>query len=240
MEQNQVDIVMTSYYRPHFTAQCLEAIDKYTKYPHRVILIDNGSDRETTDYLWDAWEHNTINLLILLDKNYGLEPAKNKALPFVRSDLYVDTDNDIIVNDYGSDCWLTRLVGLMNRNKGYAAISSTPQVFIGADKSEMFKDADEVVERDFVGGSMRIMRTDAVKEVEGWREEPKDMVEANRGEEHYICGKLKKEGWKVGYARDVECQHLFGSDNWGYKKETEHYHRDQWPIPTDEMYGKKA
>lgn len=235
MEQ-KVNIVITSYYRPEFTLQCLEAIDKYTSYPHRVILIDNGSNQETLDTLWDAWEHNLINLLILNEENQGLEPAKNHAFTFVDSDLYVDSDNDIIVPDLGKKCWLTRLVELMEKYKDYAAIATTPQVFIGADKVEMFKNAPEVVERNFVGGSMRIMRSDVVDKVGGWRDNPKDMYEANRGEEKYICGKLKQEGWKVGYARDIECKHLFGEDGeWGYGN-IPHYHRDQWPRPKDSLY----
>ena len=81
---------------------------------------------------------------------------------------------------------------------------------------------------------MRLMRTDAVRAVGGWRSDPKDMNEANRGEERHICGKLKAKGYKVGYATDIDCYHLFGPDNWGYDMEVEHYHRDQWPIPTDD------
>ena len=104
----------------------------------------------------------------------------------------------------------------------------------------MFKDAPEVVERHFVGGSLRLMRTNMVREVGGWRSNPKDMTEANRGEELYIGSKLRVKGWKLGYARDVECVHLFGEadketgqGNWGYPKGVEHYHRPIFPIPTD-------
>lgn len=230
-----IDIVITSYFRPHFTAQCLEKIKEHTKYPHRIILIDNGSDQETTDYLWDAWENDAIDLLILNDHNEGLEPAKNHAFNFVTSEYVVDTDNDILCPPFD---WLERLKRLLDERPDYAAIACPPQVFIGADRNEILKGEDAVVERAFVGGSLRIMRTEAVRSVGGWRSNPQNMVEANRGEEHYICGKLREKGWKVGYAKNIDCFHLFGSDEWGYKKGVEHYHRDQWPKPTDEMFGK--
>lgn len=209
----------------------------HTTTPHRVIIVDNGSDQETRDILWDAKEQGLIDILILLDKNYGLEPAKNIALTFVRSDVYVDSDNDILVAPPIGVDWLGTLCGLMDKDPKLVALACPPQVFIGANKVEMFKDAPDVLEKDFVGGSMRLMRTEAVRAVGGWRSNPKDMTEANRGEEHYICGKLREKGYKVGYARDVECFHLFGEDEWGYPKGVEHYHRKQYPIPTDTRYG---
>lgn len=238
MEQSPIDIVVTSYERSNFTQQCLEAIKKYTITPHRVIVVDNGSSLHTRQILYGLKEAGGIDSLVLLDKNYGLEPAKNFGLSIVTSDYYVDTDNDILCSlpSEGRD-WLSRLLELKDKYPEYAAIACTPQVFIGADKNEMFKDSPEILERKFVGGSLRLMKTNAVQAVMGWRNKG-DMVTLTRGEEHYICGKLLKRGYKVGYARDIECFHLFGEDNWGYEQGTEHYHRPQWPIPTDQMFGR--
>ena len=240
-EPNKIDFVVVSYFRPQFTWECLKNLKDFTLTPHRVIVVDNGSDQVTQDVLWDAKESGLIDVLILLDKNYGLEPAKNYGLHFVQSDLYVDTDNDILVPPpEKSGDWLAQLKLLLDKDPQLAALALTPQVFIGATKAAMFKDSPEVLERDFVGGSMRLMRTDAVRAVGGWRSNPKDMNEANRGEERYICGKLKAKGYKVGYARDVECFHMFGDNPdapWGYSAGVEHYHRAQWPIPSDTMFG---
>lgn len=239
MEPKPIDIVIISYERWAFTEQCLRHIHQLTTTSHRVIVVDNGSRPEVQRLLQDAKQRGLINVLVLLDKNYGLEPAKNIGLSLVTSEYYVDSDNDCIcappVN--GHD-WLSRLLDLAQKNQTYAAIACPPQVFIGADKAELFKNSPEVLERKFVGGSLRLMRTSAVNQAGGWRSNPKDMTEANRGEEHYICGKLLANGHKVGYARDVECFHLFGEDGeWGYGKSTPHYHRDQWPRPVDSMFG---
>ena len=235
MEGEIIDILITSYYRSEFTWQCLESLKKYTLTPHRVIVVDNGSDQETLDMLWEGKDNGLIDVLVLLDKNYGLEPAKNYGLSFIKSSVFADTDNDILVPppDHGGD-WLSQLRTLLEKEKKLVALSLTPQIFIGAAKEEMFKDSGEVLERDFVGGSMRLMCTAVVRSVGGWRSDPKDMNEANRGEERYICGQLKAKGYKVGYARDLECYHMFGEDGkWGYG-DVESYHRDQWPRPTDE------
>lgn len=233
-----IDIVITSYFRPDFTLECLIKIMQNTKTPHRVIVVDNGSDQETQDMLWDAKESGLIQDLILLEENRGLEPAKNIGLSLVRSDWYIDTDNDIYVPPIvdGKD-WLERLLELKDRNQEFAAISCPPQVFIGANKEALFKDSPEVMEWDKCGGSMRLMNTKLVREVGGWRNNPKDMIEANRSEEWYICGKLREKGYKVGYARDVEVFHPFGTNGeWGYEN-VPHYHRDIQPRPTDLQYG---
>lgn len=235
---DKTDIVISSYFRSQFTWDCLAMLKKHTTTPYRVILVDNCSDKVTQDTLWDAREAGLIDVLILLDKNYGLEPAKNYGLHFVKSDLYCDTDNDILVPPAGKHGdWLSQLIALLENDEKMAALACPPQVFIGAQKEQMFKDAPEILERDFVGSSMRLMRTKAVREVGGWRSNPKDMNEANRGEERYICGKLKARGYKVGYARDVEVFHMFGEGEWGYQEGVEHYHRAQWPVPTDKMHG---
>lgn len=233
-----IDIVIISYHRIEFTLDMLSTIKAFTTTPHKIIVVDNGSDDQTVMALNEAREEGLIDELILLPKNLGLEPAKNIALKSVTSELYIDSDNDLIPMPPDKDGdWLSKLVRLMDK-KEYAAISCPPQVFIGANKAELFKDSPEIKEWDKCGGSMRIMRTALVKKVGGWRNEPKDMVEANRSEEWYICGKLKALGYKVGYARDVEVFHQFGEDQWGYPQDIDHYHRPQ-QIPTDKMYGTK-
>lgn len=222
----------------------LSAIRKYTTdIDYRIIVIDNGSNVGIQQLLFQDKENGYIDILVLLDKNYGLEPAKNIGLSLVHSDWYVDTDNDCIPRPImNGRSWLTDLLRLKEQNPAYLAIACPPQVFIGADKNEMFKASPEVLERKFVGGSLRLMHTQSVRDVKGWRSNPANMNEANRGEEHYICGKLitlpYENGFaKVGYARDIETYHMFGSDGqWGYG-EAEHYHRDQWPRPTDSMFG---
>lgn len=234
-----VDIVITSYERLAFTFEMLQMIKQHTDYLHRVIVVDNGSKDQAA---LTAWKNNgLIDVLLLLDKNYGLEPAKNYGLSLVRSPLYIDSDNDCLPSPrLGGVDWLTRLVTLMYEHPDYAAIACPPQVFIGANKSELFNHSGDIKEWDKAGGSLRLMRTDVVREVGAWRTNPADMVEANRSEEWYISAKIRALGYKVGYAKNIECFHMFGDDSeWGYGPDTPHYHRDQHPKPVDAMFGSK-
>jgi len=214
------DILLTSYYRPIFTQKTLESIEERTKSPYRLIVVDNGSDERQKEMLWNYVKRGVIKVLILLDRNYGLEYAKNTGLRFVESTPYfVNTDNDLLIEapSNGTD-WLQKMVSLMDRHPDYGAISARPQALLGV--PNLFTKDREIGQFYVCGGSYRIMRTDIVKKYK-WRDEWND----SRSEEWRICGEILREGLKTGYARDVRCYHLFGKSNWGYRDNVEHYHQ---------------
>lgn len=223
-----IDIVMVTYNRLEFTLKAISHIKERTKTPYRLIVVDNNSTDGSVKYLVKLKQEGVIGHLILLEENYGIHMAKNYGLALVRSHpYYIDTDNDLLCQDTDPD-WIAQLTALMDKNPDYGAISCRPQVLVGRSNKE-FDEAGEVVEFSHVGGHLRIMRTDAVRQVEGWEK----TWEANRNhEDHYIASQLHSIGLKVGYARDVRCWHMFG-ENWGYKNipAEKHGHRPVWPPP---------
>ena len=207
-----IDILLTSYERKDFTEQVLGYLKKRTKTPFRLIIIDNGSKTPGTQkMLLEQKRENDI--LILLDKNYGLEISHNIGLRYVESDYFVTIDNDILVPQLEPD-WLSQLSKALDNNLTYAALSLRAQILVGVPPIFKDKKYGEVVESNVVGGHARIMRTQAVRDVGGWTNQ---FVNDGRGnEEHDICGKLRANNWQVGYL-NIWCHHLFGIDeNWGY------------------------
>ena len=227
----KIDIVVTTWQREWMTKACIEAIKRNTKTPYRLILIDNGSDLDAQDF----YLKNT-DIYVKLDKNYGLEHVKHLGMSFVDSELFVSTDNDILVYDYGENDWLSRLVELMNTHPDYGAIACRPQVLV-ADTMKHFETDDEIVEFPRIPGYVRIMRTAWVNEVGAW----KDKRPLRGHEEIWISEKFRERGWKVGWANDVKCWHLFGkedTDEWGYPKgwkPEDHGHNPVWPIPKNDL-----
>ena len=228
---NRIDLVMTTYQRKTFTYDAIKAIHDRTKTPYRLIVVDNNSDDGSQKMLYDLKQNGYIQHLILLEENYGIHMAKNYGLALVRSTpYYIDTDNDLLCAKTDPD-WIARLTSLMNTFPEYGAIACRPQVLVGRAGTE-FDVKGEVVPFDHIGAHLRIMRTNVVKKVGGWEK----TWEAKRNhEDHFIAGKLHGEGLKVGYAKNVRCWHIFGTDdNWGYKdmpKEA-HGHREIWPPPS--------
>lgn len=45
------DIIIPVWDQLGYTKQCIESIKQYTNFPHKVIIIDNGSNLETKKYL---------------------------------------------------------------------------------------------------------------------------------------------------------------------------------------------
>lgn len=228
-----IDIMMLSCNRKRITRISIEEIERRTTTPHRLVVLDNGST-DSSDVMLRASEIRGIVDEIFLDnENKGVHWGHNRLLDLVETPLYVCADNDLIPPSPvdGTD-WLTRLVDLMDRYPDYAAIACRPHVMIGDSVVKMFTDAPEVVERGHVGAHLRVMRTEAVRAVGGWQ---KQVRPSRNNEEKWICGKLKKAGWKVGYSRDVRCIHMFGDpelgeDSWGYTEGTYHEgHTDRWP-----------
>lgn len=225
-----IDIVLTCWNRPIFTRLAIQSIALNTPYPHRLIVIDNGSHAQMANSLSEMRYNGWIQTLILLDQNYGLEWAKNKAMEFVESSLFISTDNDILAYKYNPS-WLEQLVTLMEQHPEYGSIACRPQILVGTGNIFQGK-TEDIVEFSHVPGYLRIMRTDLVKQLGAWG----DKRPLRGHEEYWISERMNANGFKTGWARNIECWHLFGKDNWGYGELTpeEHGHNPVSGLPQDD------
>jgi len=223
-----IDIVLTVWKREWATKLCLEAIERNTITPYRLIIIDNGSSPDARYYYMDI-----ADTYVKLDDNKGLEYAKWLGMQFVESEYFISTDNDILPYEYEGDDWLMRLVNLMNKYQDYGAIGLRPQVLVGTGNIFYGKENEEIIPFGHVPGYGRIMRTDLVKQVGAW----KDKRPLRGHEEYWIGEKFAEKGYKMGFANKIECWHLFGdetTDEWGYPKSMkaqEHGHNPVAGIP---------
>jgi len=229
-----IDIALLSCNRCRITMRAIIELHKRTTTPHRLIVLDNGSEDGSPAILEELHRQGLICRLELADENRGVHWGHNRLLEMVESPLYICTDNDLVPQApvRGED-WIVQLLKLLALNEDYAAIACRPHILIGQGGG-LFDDAPAVKEMGHIGAHLRLMRTEVVREVGGWR---KDVRPSRNDEEKWICGRLRKAGWKVGYARDVRCIHLFGKsdlgeDGWGYPAGSTHGHRDVWP-PVD-------
>lgn len=231
---NKIDIAMITCNRARISETSIKEIKKRTLFPHRLLVLDNGSGDETPQMLQRLYREGYIDLLILNRENTGVHWGKNQLLSLVESQWFISTDDDIVPCEPTSDGdWLKRLgdLGSVDVTGSIAALSCTPHVFIGASLPE---DPPLFWERSHCGSVLRMMNTKQVRGVGGWRKE-KDPSRDN--EEWWICGKLRDDGGVVGYATQIPVIHLFGEeqygeDPWGYPgimKPNEHGHREIWP-----------
>lgn len=214
-----VDILMVTWNRPEITELSIRTLAKNTITPSRLIVVDNKSEDKMRDMLFAMTQESFISEIIFLDNNIGLEPARNIGLSSIKSKYFVCCDNDILPEKpVSNEDWLSRLINLMDKNPDYGAIACRTQVMIGT--GNIFEEADknpsiELVEFSHPGSSLRMMRTDLTKWLGGWRNE----VRGRGQEEMYICGELRKQNYKTGFAKNIKCYHMFGKSNWGYSEE---------------------
>src|SRR3989304_5146661 len=141
MNTNNVDIIITAYNRFQLTEKCIYYLNERTKSPHRIFVIDNHSEDETEVGLKELENQGKIFHSLRMSKNVGIHEAWNIAIALAWGSEYMVTmDNDIYVpdlskdNDFEENCWLERLVNLMDdyNNSDFAAIAIQPHAFIGA------------------------------------------------------------------------------------------------------------
>lgn len=221
-----IDIVAVTFNRIAFTRQFYRHLVDRTRTPFRLIVVDNGSTDGTVEFLQEC---KRVDSLVLFDNNRGIHCAKNAGLKLVQSrPYYVDTDNDILCPDLEPD-WIARLVDLMDRYSDYGAIACRPQAMVGS-PGDFWDGCGEIKDASRAGASLRIMRTEQVKQVGGWR----NVVKPGRNnEEQWIADKFRQIGFRVGYASQLYCWHCF-CENWGYKDipMEVHGHRPIWPLPS--------
>jgi glycosyltransferase involved in cell wall biosynthesis len=237
-----IDIAMVSCNRARITGIAIDELKKRTTTPHRLIVLDNGSEDNSPELLKWHYDQGNIDILLLFKENTGIHWAHNRLLDMVESKpYYISTDNDLVpCVPIDENDWLSRLIDLAQRNPDYGAIACRPPDLVGAGGG-IFDDAPEVRFMRHCGAHLRIMPTADVKAT-GWKREKRP---ARNNEEKTICTALEKRGLKAGYATHIHCIHLFGEldqgeDGWGYPADHDHKargHRDMWPPA--EWYGWK-
>lgn len=233
-----IDVMMLSCNRARITEIAVAEIVRRTRLPFRLTVLDNGSTDGSPEMLARLHAEGLIDQLVISKENTGVHYGFNQLLARVESKpYYICTDNDLIpaVPDRKGD-WLHKLIALMEDYPEYGAVACRPQILIG-EHGSFFDGSPEVRETGHIGAHLRIMRTGLIREIGGWKHEKSP---SRNNEDWFIASKLKKAGYKVGYARDVRCIHQMGrrdlgEDPWGYPGEMtpqNHGHRDIWP-PAD-------
>ncbi len=110
---DKCDIIIPVWNQLEVTRECVDSILKNTAYPYRLILVDNGSEKDTEDYLAGLKAKHGLDLLLIRNnKNLGFVKAVNQGM--VASDVpYLCIMNNDTIATEG---WLTEMMDVMARN----------------------------------------------------------------------------------------------------------------------------
>lgn len=115
----KVDVVILAYNSGAILETTLPKVLE-TDYPEmNVIVVDNGSEDGTTDFIPKSAYKDKVKL-VKLDKNYGCAGGLSRSVPYLRGD-YVAFLNEDIVPDRK---WLAKSVAMLESDKSVVAVMS--------------------------------------------------------------------------------------------------------------------
>jgi len=94
----KVSIVLVTYNNLNLTVQCVNSILRNTSWPnYQLIIVDNGSDDGTVDYLERLRQEVPTAKIILNPDNRGFAAANNQGLREADGDVLLLLNNDTVV-----------------------------------------------------------------------------------------------------------------------------------------------
>lgn len=204
------DIVLVTYHREYMLEKTLKTIKERTRFPHRLILVDNGSrfddkfKKEVIDKYSDLYIKNQESTKFGMGVNIGLM--------YVKTPYFVTTCNDVIPPDL-TPCWLERLSILIESHEGFGGINCRAQYMPRC----RYKDESQQVyeQKVMLQSYLRIQRTEEMRSIDGVPFEPKGRHKYESI--GFVKGVKEKLNKRSGSAAHIHCNHFgWEEENKGY------------------------
>ncbi|AZR72018.1 hypothetical protein BBF96_00510 [Anoxybacter fermentans] len=115
---NNVDIIIVNYNTCSFLKKCIKSIEEHTRYPYRLIIIDNNSKDGSKEYL-DRLKQKGVTV-IYNNENLGTSKAWNQGIKIGKGKYILFLNPDILVTPY----WLTKMVACAESDKKIAVVGT--------------------------------------------------------------------------------------------------------------------
>jgi GT2 family glycosyltransferase/tetratricopeptide (TPR) repeat protein len=114
------------------TERCLASIERHTRLPYELILVDNGSTDDTPDYLRRyAASHADVQVIRNL-KNLGFATGNNQGLAVAQGECVVLLNNDTVVTEN----WLSRMLAALQQHPNVGVVGPRSNRVLGQQQVE--------------------------------------------------------------------------------------------------------
>jgi GT2 family glycosyltransferase len=145
-------IVMLSWNAAEFTRLAVESIRAVTRYPHEIIVVDNGSDAPTIQVLESlAAEHGVR--VVYNGRNLGFGGGMNVGMAHARGDVVVILNNDVIV----TEGWLEDMIAALETRRTVGCVAPRSNV-VASEQVLAVPYADDVAMHRFAAERRRALR----------------------------------------------------------------------------------
>ncbi len=89
-------LIVLSFNRKEYLERSLRSMQLNTRYPHQIIVMDDASDAETTQWLFElARAQKVSHVLFNVGHNQGIGVAMNRGFAISRGDIVMKLDADL-------------------------------------------------------------------------------------------------------------------------------------------------
>jgi O-antigen biosynthesis protein len=234
LNKKKVDIIICVHNALDDVQRCLESVLENTSQPYQIILIDDGSQKATRDYLKDFSTKNSNTQLLRSEEASGYTYAANRGLRISSSDYVVLLNSDTIVGPG----WIDQMVacaeteeniGIVGPISNTASWQSVPKVERNGDWAEnplphgysvekmahLISEHSERMypEMPLLNGFCLLMKKQLLKEIGLFDEEN---FGHGYGEEDDFVLRARQAGWKTALAEDT---YIFHAQSKSYSSE---------------------
>jgi GT2 family glycosyltransferase len=117
MAKDLISIIIPTWNGLSYLKPCLESIEKHTKWPFEAVIVDNGSEDGTQDWVVNAG-FKMDGQFIRNETNEGFAKANNKGVSVAKGDFICLLNNDTIVTEN----WLTEMINVFGEEKAVGAV----------------------------------------------------------------------------------------------------------------------
>ena len=170
MSVKRCDIIVPTCDQPELIRNCVESLIGSTKYPYRLIVIDNGTSIEASRYLKDMSVSGKPDMVLIKpDENLGWIKSINRGLEFSKDSEYVCFQNDDTVFTEG---WLEEAVSLFEKDPKIGIINPEWEKPEGADINKFAAGlkcySGRTIDMDWCRGHCFIVRREVVDKLGGF------------------------------------------------------------------------
>lgn len=224
-KHSNIDIIICVHNALEDFIKCYKSIIIHSSEPYHIIIIDDGSNEETKNYLNSLLQSSKNIEVISNPQAHGYTRAANQGLHLAKAKFVVLVNSDTIV----TAGWLEKMasvfhmnsrVGMVGPMSNTASWQSIPHIFEGTDWAKNILPEDFSVDQfataltklsnpvfpevPFLNGFCMMIRKEVITDI-GYFDD-KTFPEGYGEEDDYIL-RARKAGWEARWADNVYVYH---------------------------------
>jgi len=172
MTVKRCDIILPTCGQIGFIRDCIESLIRTTRYPYRLIAIDNGNSEEASRYLKTMSTSGSLDMILIKpEENLGWIRSINRGLELSKDSEYVSFQNDDTIFTEG---WLDEVVSVFEKNPDIGVLNpewEKPEGVTDIDKyaAELKKKyAGKAVDIDWCRGHCLVVKREVINKLGGF------------------------------------------------------------------------